>query len=290
MQYFRVPSDGRPRLVARDGQTATAYDVTAANPGLRTYSDLLAATDVTGTDPDDVVRSLFGDADVVAPGQLETDADRPLDPDEVWAAGVTYRISEDARESESGTPDIYVDVYDSDRPEIFFKATASRTVGPNEAVGVRGDSAWNVPEPELALVLYRGQIVGYTVGNDVSSREIEGDNPLYLPQAKIYDRCCAVGPCVVSPDGIDPGDLAVSLTIERAGDIVYDERTSTSKMVRSDDELASYFRRHNEVPELAVLLTGTTLVPEGDFTLRPGDNSRIEIENIGVLENSVIEV
>ncbi len=290
MQYFRVSAADGDRLVVRADRESEAYDVTAAKPGLRTYGDLLAATDVTQTDPDEVVRSLRPDAEPVAGERLDADAERPLDPQEVWGAGVTYRISEDAREAESGTPDIYVDVYDSERPEIFFKATPSRTVGPGAAVGVRGDSTWDVPEPELALVLYDGEIVGYTVGNDVSSRDIEGANPLYLPQAKVYDRCCAIGPCVASAADVDPSDLDVSLTIERDGESVYDGSTSTAEMVRSYDELASYFRRHNAVPELAVLLTGTTLVPDEEFTLRPGDTTRIEIEGIGVLENSVVEV
>ncbi|WP_336037222.1 fumarylacetoacetate hydrolase family protein [Halobacterium yunchengense] len=290
MQFFRVTRDGAPRLVVREDREAEAYDVTAARRGLRTYRDLLSATTIADAEPDEVVRWLRADADPVPRERLAADAKRPLDPDEVWAAGVTYRISEDARESESGTPDIYVDVYDSERPEVFFKATPSRTVGPGEAVGVRADSSWDVPEPELGLVLYEGEIVGYTVGNDVSSRDIEGANPLYLPQAKIYDRSCAVGPCVVSPAGIDPADVAVSLVVERDGGVVYEGTTSTAKMVRSYDELASYFRRHNAVPELAVLLTGTTLVPGDDFTLRPGDVTRIEIEGVGVLENPVVEV
>ncbi|ELZ63363.1 2-keto-3-deoxyxylonate dehydratase, partial [Haloferax prahovense DSM 18310] len=125
-------------------------------------------------------------------------------------------------------PDMYYDVYDADRPEIFFKATPSRTVEPGDAIGVRDDSQWDVPEPELGIVLRRGEIVGYTVGNDVSSRSIEGENPLYLPQAKVYDRCCSLGPCVVTPDDIDdPHELEMSMTIERDGEVVYDDATNT---------------------------------------------------------------
>jgi len=170
-------------------------------------------------------------------------------------------------------------------------ATPSRTVGPREAVGVRGDSDWNVPEPELGLVLYDGEIVGYTVGNDVSSRAIEGENPLYLPQAKVYDRCCAVGPCVVGAGGVDdPHDLGMSMRIERDGETVFDDATSTAEMARSCEELARYWRAHNAVPELGVLLTGTSLVPEEQFTLRPGDTVRIDIEGIGELVNPVVEV
>jgi 2-dehydro-3-deoxy-D-arabinonate dehydratase len=187
------------------------------------------------------------------------------------------------------TPDIYVDVYDAERPEIFFKATAERTVGPGEAIGVRGDSDWNVPEPELGVVLYRGDTVGYTVGNDVSSRAIEGANPLYLPQAKVYDRCCALGPCVAT-DVSDPHDLELSMTITRDGETVYEGATSTAEMVRTCEELVSYLTRHNTLPEVTVLLTGTSLVPEDEFTLQPGDGVTIDIEDIGTLSNPVVEV
>jgi len=212
-------------------------------------------------------------------------------PEEVWAAGVTYEISEQAREQESGMADVYLDVYDAERPEIFFKATPSRTVGPGGAIGVRGDSDWNVPEPELGVVLYDGDIVGYTVGNDVSSRDIEGDNPLYLPQAKVYDRCCSIGPCVVGADGVDdPHDLAMSMQINRDGETVYDDATATAEMARTCEELVAYWQAHNSVPELGVLLTGTSLVPEDEFTLMPGDEVRIDIEGIGELVNPVIEV
>jgi 2-dehydro-3-deoxy-D-arabinonate dehydratase len=188
-------------------------------------------------------------------------------------------------------PEIYLDAYSADRPEIFFKATPSRTVGPGDAVGVRGDSEWNVPEPELGVVLYEGSIVGYTVGNDVSSRSIEGANPLYLPQAKVYDRCCALGPCVASTGTVaDPHDLAMAMTIERAGETVFHGETNTGAMVRTCEELVGYLTRHNVVPELCVLLTGTSLVPDEDVTLQPGDDVSIAIEGIGELRNGVIEV
>lgn len=290
MQYFRVAPSGDPRLVVRDDVESPAYDLTSAKPKIRTYGDLLAAADVAGTSADDIATELRSEGEQLPRERLEADATRPLDASEIWAAGVTYRISEKARESESDTPDVYVDVYDSDRPEIFFKATPSRTVGPNEPVGIRADSTWDVPEPELGVVLYRGDVVGYTIGNDMSSRSIEGANPLYLPQAKVYDRCCAVGPCVVSADEIDPHDLTIALTIERERTVVYEGSTSTSEMVRTCEELASYFTKHNAVPELAVLLTGTSLVPEDDFTLQVGDDVRVAIDDIGVLENPVIEV
>lgn len=188
-------------------------------------------------------------------------------------------------------PEIYARVYDAERPEVFFKATPSRTVGPDEPVGVRDDSDWNVPEPELAVVLYEGEPVGYTVGNDVSSRDLEGDNPLYLAQAKTYDRSCALGPCVASPATVgDPHDLGIEMTIERDGETAFEGTTSTAEMVRTCEELASYYTRHNAVPELSVLLTGTSLVPEEGFTLRPGDTVSIRVDSIGELVNGVVTV
>ncbi|MFW5937902.1 MAG: fumarylacetoacetate hydrolase family protein [Halanaeroarchaeum sp.] len=287
MRYFRAEPDGDVRLFADAGDAT--YDLTAVKPRLRTFRDLAAAADVANVGVDALAADLVDDAPAVEFDQH--DAAVPLTPEEVWAAGVTYEISEQAREEESGMADVYLDVYDAQRPEIFFKATPSRTVGPGESIGVRGDSDWNVPEPELGLVLYDGDVVGYTVGNDVSSRAIEGQNPLYLPQAKVYDRCCSIGPCVVGTDGVDdPHDLDMSMRITRAGETVYDDATSTAEMARTCEELADYWQAHNAVPELGVLLTGTSLVPEGEFTLQPDDEVRIEIEGIGELRNPVVEV
>jgi 2-dehydro-3-deoxy-D-arabinonate dehydratase len=286
MRYYSLPGADGPRLVARDGDAV--HDLTASRSALDGFGALARAAAIAGEDVDAVARRHTGT-------ELSSDrlsaAGRPLDPDEVWAAGVTYEISEQAREAESGMPEIYARVYDAERPEVFFKATPSRTVGPGEAVGVRADSDWNVPEPELAVVLYEGEPVGYTVGNDVSSRAIEGENPLYLPQAKTYDRSCAIGPCVASPGTVgDPHDLTIAMTIERDGETVFEGTTSTAEMVRSCEELADYYTRHNAVPELSVLLTGTSLVPEEGFTLREGDTVSIDIDRIGELTNGVVTV
>ncbi|RDI70142.1 fumarylacetoacetate hydrolase family protein [Halopelagius longus] len=289
MQYYALAGAERPALVARDEDDA--FDLTSSNPKVETFSDLARAADITNQSVDDVARGLLDEADSFPADDLSERARRPVVPDEVWAAGVTYHISEQAREAESGMPDVYLDVYEGERPEIFFKATASRTVGPNEAVGIRGDSSWDVPEPELGVVLYRGDIVGYTVGNDVSSRSIEGENPLYLPQAKVYDRCCSIGPCITSAADIgDAQNLGMTMTIERDGEVLYEESASTAEMVKSCEELVSYYARHNTVPETAVLLTGTALVPSDDFTLQEGDDVRIEVDDIGVLENTVTVV
>ncbi|MFB6199009.1 MAG: fumarylacetoacetate hydrolase family protein, partial [Halobacteriaceae archaeon] len=162
---------------------------------------------------------------------------------------------------------------------------------PNERVGIRADSTWDVPEPELGVVLYRGETVGYIVGNDMSSRDIEGENPLYLPQAKVYRRCCSLGPCIASPATVrDPHALSMTMTISREGDVVYEESTSTGEMVRECQDLVKALEAHNTLPDLCVLLTGTSLVPPEEFTLRSGDIIDIDIENIGTLTNPVMEV
>ena len=201
-----------------------------------------------------------------------------------------YELSEEAREAESSMPDIYREVYHSERTEIFFKATPSRTVGPGEAAGIRGDSEWNVPEPELGVVLYHGDVVRYTIGNDVSSRSIEGQNPLYLPQAKVYDRCASIGPCVTSDAAVsDPHDLEMSMTITRDGEEVFEGSTTTNKAQTCED-IVSYLNRHNAVPELAVLMTETAIVPNESFTLQANDQVSIDLEAIGTLENDVTVV
>jgi 2-dehydro-3-deoxy-D-arabinonate dehydratase len=288
MRYYRTETADGLHLLA-SGETST-YDLTTANPNVRAFEDLAYVADVNDRSIDEVATDLIETAETV-PTPEDAAVEIPTLVDEVWAAGVTYEISEQAREAESGMPEMYLDVYGAERPEVFFKATWDRVVGPDESVGVRGDSDWNVPEPELGVVLYEGSIVGYTVGNDVSSRSIEGENPLYLPQAKIYDRCCALGPCVATIDSVgDPHDLSMTMTVERDGEVVYDGETSTAEMVRSCEELVSYYRRHNAVPESAVLLTGTSLVPEEGFSLRPGDEIRIDIDGIGRLVNDVVTV
>ena len=212
-----------------------------------------------------------------------------MDPPEVWGCGVTYKRSQAAREFETKTKGIYDLVYEAERPEIFFKATASRCVGPNDEICVRGDSKWTVPEAELAFILGpEEKVVGFTVGNDVSARDIEGSNPLYLPQAKIYDGCCALGPSIVTVDevGSEP-KLEVECRIYRSGELVFKGSTCTSKMKRSIEELKSYLCMYNSVPIGTVCLTGTGIVPPDDFYLKDGDIVEITIEKIGTLRNRV---
>ena len=217
----------------------------------------------------------------------------PVERQEVWAAGVTYLRSKTARMEESSfSANAYDRVYDAARPEIFFKSLAEKVVGPREPVGIRRDSRWNVPEPELALVLNsRGRIAGYTIGNDMSSREIEGENLLYLPQAKTYHRSCALGPAIRIGAGEEEARTwGISLEICRGGGAVFEGRTSVSNIKRSFSELAEYLFRCQSFPHGAVLLTGTGVVPANDFTLQPGDSVHIAISGIGRLENPVTEV
>ena len=215
----------------------------------------------------------------------------PLESQEVWAAGVTYYRSmearmEEAKEAHGG--DFYDRVYLADRPELFFKATPQRVVGPGQPVRIRSDSDWSVPEPELALALNSsGIIIGYTIGNDVSARDIEGENPLYLPQAKSYRDSCALGPCLLLMDEPIDTSVSISLEIRRNGETVFTGETRLDEMKRSLDELASWLFRDNLLSNGCYLLTGTGIVPPDDFTLEPGDRVRIAIDPIGVLENPV---
>jgi 2-dehydro-3-deoxy-D-arabinonate dehydratase len=214
----------------------------------------------------------------------------PVEGQEVWAAGVTYLRSLDARREETVDATPYDLIYEAARPELFFKAPGWRCVGPGEPIGIRRDSAWNVPEPEIAMVLDAGlSVVGATIGNDVSSRSIEGENPLYLPQAKIFDAACALGPCVV-PVAELPRALEIRLEVERDGGVAFLGRTSTEQMRRSFEEIANWLGRALSFPTGAIVLTGTGIVPGPPFTLRPGDVARIDVEGIGTLMNPVVEV
>ncbi len=213
----------------------------------------------------------------------------PVEPPEIWCAGVTYERSRDARVDESTVKDVYTLVYDGARPELFLKdAACRRTVGPGRPIGVRADSSWDVPEPEIGLVLGKaGEIAGYTIGNDVSSRAIEGENPLYLPQAKLFAGACAIGPAVLEAGGVD-AVFDIHLRIVGAGgDELYAGETSTARMKRSFAELVSWLLRDNPVPAGSVLLTGTGLVPPDDFTLEPGQLVEIHVPGIGTLQNPV---
>jgi 2-dehydro-3-deoxy-D-arabinonate dehydratase len=240
-------------------------------------------------------------------GYLRGELDRParrtgkFDPDvvgllapivgqEVWAAGVTYFRSRTARmdeASEAGSSDFYARVYEAERPELFFKATPHRVVGPRQQVRIRSDSKWNVPEPELAVAINAaGEIIGYTICNDMSSRDIEGENPLYLPQAKVYDGCCAIGPCLLVAD-LPPPSTQISMTIRRGGNIAFEGTTNLEQLVRTPRYLVDWLYRDNSFPRGCILSTGTGVVPPDGFTLASGDEISMTIEPIGTLVNVV---
>lgn len=217
----------------------------------------------------------------------------PAERQEVWAAGVTYLRSKTARMEESDfSASAYDRVYEAPRPELFFKALAEKVVGPGAPVGIRSDSRWSVPEPELALVINsRGLVAGFTLGNDISSRDIEGENLLYLPQAKIYSRSCAIGPFVTA--GITEATVRtwrISIQIRRQEEVVFAGTTEINRMKRSFDDLAGYLFRSQTFPHGAVLLTGTGIVPPDSFTLREGDVVEMSVPEIGVLTNPVTVV
>ncbi len=242
---------------------------------------------------DDLARHL---AEVIRRGPETSSVDPsvalpPIGSQEVWAAGVTYLRSRAARMAESqvaGGGDFYDRVYSADRPELFFKCMPHKVVGPGGPVGLRSDAHWSVPEPELVLVINpRKQIIGYTIGNDMSSRDIEGQNPLYLPQAKIYDRSCAIGPGIlVRNEPLSPG-TKITISIERGGITAFSGETSLSQMKRRPDELVDFLYRDQTFPCGCFLFTGTGIVPPDSFSLQGGDVIRIGIEGIGFLRNPV---
>ena len=273
-------------LVVYDGNSY--YDL-----GLQDFSELFFMAKEAGLGVDKLIKDLISKNEVPS---YKNDIEQsllisPIFPNEVWAAGVTYSDSMRARQSESDTPDVYAQVYSADRPEIFFKGTGERMQGPGDEVGIREDSGWDVPESELAVVIIAGEIAGYTIGNDMSSRSIEGENPLYLPQAKVYNKSFSIGPCIVSSDTMkDPQNLEVKLNILRNNKIVFEELSSTSQMKRNVFELVEWLQKSNDLPEVAILLTGTGIIPPQEFTLNKNDIINIEIEDIGTLSNSVVIV
>jgi 2-dehydro-3-deoxy-D-arabinonate dehydratase len=275
---FRIrAADGSVRLAAGDVETGPDAIV----PESFTLDAILG-----GGGP--ALEDAIGEALEEISGEVQLEA--PVESQEIWAAGVTYRRSRDARIEEALEPSPYDRVYDAERPELFLKTPGWRAVGPDAAIGVRADSDWNVPEPELALVIDASmRVVGYTIGDDVSSRSIEGENTLYLPQAKTYERSCSLGPAIVPASAVDP-PFEIRIAIARGGHTVYDERTTTASMARPFDELVAFLGRALAFPVGAILLTGTGIVPDQPFTLMPDDEVRIEVEGLGALRNPVVEV
>jgi len=290
IRYRGAGGDVRVGLI-RDGQL---FDLTAVDP--LTFGSIAAW--LRHPRPVDAVRAAAERAGAAVArwddATPAVDVLAPLDLQEVWAAGVTYLRSKQARMEESEQGGSFYDlVYEADRPELFFKATPSRVVGPGESIRIRGDAAWSVPEPEVALVVSASmQIVGYTIGNDVSSRDIEGQNPLYLPQAKCYRQCCALGPAILIEERdaaeADHREFDLGVTIDRGEQRVFEGQTSTARMKRRFGELVEYLGRDNVFPDGVFLLTGTGIVPPDDFTLEPGDAVTIAVPEIGGLHNTVV--
>ncbi len=258
------------------------------------FMELVRAAEEQETTPLALVEGVIATSNPIEAKASELDLIVPIEAPEVWASGVTYERSRDARnyEATGGKLDattFYDKVYDAERPEIFFKSTAARTVGPNQDVYLRSDSTWQIPEPELGLVLNKsGNIVGYTIGNDMSCRDIEGENPLYLPQAKMWKNSCSLGPAIRLAETVeDPYAFEITCRIYRNGELNVKGSASTGQLKRRFDELVSFLIRDNELFDGTVLLTGTCIVPPNEFTLEDGDRIEIEISGIGVLNNPV---
>ncbi|MGB7328448.1 MAG: fumarylacetoacetate hydrolase family protein [Rubripirellula sp.] len=251
----------------------------------RTLADLLAAPS-----PTKAIADLAQDAPLTIDQQTKWLP--PIDRQEVWAAGVTYKRSQTARMEESeAAASCYDRVYQADRPELFFKATPHRVSGHNGPLRIRTDAKWNVPEPEVTLVLSpQLKIVGLTIGNDMSSRDIEGDNPLYLPQAKCYDQCAGLGPWITLYDSLPPvAEITIDLKIVRGGSVVFEGQSGADQMARKFDDLVGWLGRDNSFPDGAFLMTGTGIVPSNEFTLAPGDVVHIAIAGVGTLSNTVVQ-
>jgi 2-dehydro-3-deoxy-D-arabinonate dehydratase len=274
MQLYRTP---RGHLIQERG---TFYLI--ANTS---WDDLITRDDLY-----DYLEECLRRAEVIEVPGLD-DVQPPIGTQEVWAAGVTYYRSRDARMQESkssGGGNFYDRVYGADRPELFFKATAHRVAGPNSKVAIRDDATWSVPEPELTLLITpTGRIVGYTIGNDMSSRDIEGENPLYLPQAKVYDRSCALGPCILVSNSPLPRATEIQLEIRRGDKTEFSGSTTLEAMKRDPASLVEFLYRNNSFPKGCFLLTGTGIVPPDSFALKRNDEIRITITDIGTLVNYV---
>ncbi|HEV7225129.1 MAG TPA: fumarylacetoacetate hydrolase family protein [Pirellulales bacterium] len=279
-----APRGGQDSIGLLEGEEVLPLSSTGDQ--YRTLTDILEADD-----PAALVELLFDQGGERVPLHAVTLLP-PVDRQEIWAAGVTYTRSRKARMEESvGAAAFYDKVYEAPRPELFFKANAHRVVGPDRPVRIRHDANWNVPEPELTLVLNsRMKLVGYTIGNDMSSRDIEGENPLYLPQAKVYDQSCALGPCIALVNAMPPREqIGIHMAVIREHAIAFEGSTDVGQMARTFEDLIDYLGRDNTFRHGACLLTGTGIVPGDDFTLRRGDIINITIDGIGTLVNSVVQ-
>jgi 2-dehydro-3-deoxy-D-arabinonate dehydratase len=296
---FYVPGRGVRVGVVEDGDIVDVSEI--GRRRISTILQLFRAAERDGTNVEGYIMRRIGRRRIkrYAYSELDTNPSRsrphlvlPIDPPEVWGAGVTYTISRDAREFETKAHGIYAMVYQAERPELFLKATKGRCVGPRQPICIRSDSRWTVPEPELCFIVgFKGEIIGYTGGNDVSARDIEGENPLYLPQAKIFKGSCSIGPAIITSDEMDnPSNVGIRMEIQREGQVIYQGETSTSKMKRSVYELLKYLIKDNPIQAGTVCMTGTGIVPPDDFTLRDGDIVKITFDRIGSLVNPVLQL
>lgn len=281
--------DGRIAKVIASGEVDPVWAVSQRGSWHRLppHTSLASLLALSGAE---LATVLIGDHPLIGVPIGQGDLLPPVDAaTEIWAAGVTYLQSQQARTHESAVPDVYDRVYSADRPELFFKSIGWKASGPADPVAVRDDSAWNVPEPELAVVVNAGgEIVALTVCNDVSSRSIEGENPLYLPQAKVYLGSCAIGPWLVPITTVDPHKLEISMAVRRNDVVVWSDRTNTSKLKRTIQELVGALYKAAIYPEGVILSTGTCLVPADPFTLLPGDIVQVTVEGVGSLTNAVV--
>ncbi|MBS4197192.1 fumarylacetoacetate hydrolase family protein [Lederbergia citri] len=287
MRIIRYAESERPQLAAVK-EDSKIYPLPYQD-----FQELLKKCDEQQKSCLTLINEVLREIDPIQKSIDELDLKLPLNAGEVWASGVTYLRSKNARnyESQGSEPSVsyYDKVYVAERPELFLKSTDKRTIGHNEPLYLRSDSTWQIPEPELGLVLDgAGDIVGYTIGNDMSCRDIEGENPLYLPQAKMWKHSCSIGPAILLAETVeDPYDFDIKCTIFREGEKVFEDRASTSQLKRRYEELVEFLKRDNELFPGTVLLTGTCIVPPNDFTLNDGDVVEIEITGIGMLRNPV---
>ena len=273
--------------------TNTSAGITLEGDGRRVFATAAFSLDAlfASENPVAFARAALAAGPLLASSAQEPRLRAPIQSQEVWAAGVTYLRSKTARMAESkdsGGGTFYDKVYEADRPELFFKATPHRVVAPGDAVRIRADSNWNVPEPELTLAINStGKIFGYTIGNDMSSRDIEGENPLYLPQAKSYHRAAAIGPCLIVTDTLPGPETIIAIEIRRAGVAAFSGETTVGQIKRPLPSLADWLFRENSFPHGCYLMTGVGVVPPDTFTLQHGDEIRITMEPVGTLVNTV---
>jgi len=294
MKYFRIEKNNKPNLIINYTDNF-GFNITEYSSYINTIEILSVEANSQKISRSDYINKFITNNKIkqMSLNQIigKNKLLLPFIPEEVWAAGVTYKNSEFERKRESSTPDIYAKVYNAKRPEIFFKSTGSRLVAPNQKIGIRSDSKWNVPEAELAVILINNEIFGYSIGNDMTSREIEGENPLYLTQAKIYDKSCSIGPCILDAESINNYEkFNINCKIIRNKKTIFNANSSVKSMNKSIPDLIKWLKKSNTLPIKSAFLTGTGIVPPPEFTLLENDQISISIDEIGSLNNSVIKV